>query len=264
MKLLNGSDIVDFVKPRQLHQARRLRQAKGVTPYLVIIAVSPNLASQTYIRYKQRYADDIEVTVKIIETTRDDVQEVINVCNADKNIHGIIVQLPIAIDDIEVLLNSIAPEKDVDGLGVQSIYDSATATAIQWLLAGYNIEPREKNAIILGNGRLVGGPLARLWEKSGYRFDVLEKGDDLMQLRKADLIVSATGVPGILKNELVPIGAIVIDAGVADVEGVIVGDADPSLYERSDLAITPKKGGVGPLTIAALFDNVLRAAEKAK
>ncbi len=262
MKFLNGNDLVEFILPRQLHQSRRVLQAGGVVPRLAIITIDPNLASQKYVEYKQRYAQDIEVEILPISSGVDTLQEDIQACNNDDSVHGIIVQLPVGVKNIDTFLDMIAPQKDVDGLGKEAHYDAATATAIQWLLAGYNIELRDRNMVILGQGKLVGAPLAKMWQRSGYRFMTLQEGDDLTQLRRADIIISATGVPGILTSELVSIGALVVDAGTTEVNGGLAGDASPELYQRDDLTITPKTGGVGPLTIAALFDNVLRAAEQ--
>ena len=145
---------------------------------------------------------------------------------------------------------------------MNAVLDPATPLAIIWLVAGYNVDLIAKRIAIVGNGRLVGAPLARIWTNSGYDvtvFDV-DSQDMQSQLPEFDIIVTATGVPGLITSDVVKHDAVVIDAGTAAEHGKIVGDIAPDLRERDDLTITPEKGGVGPLTVAALFDNVIQAA----
>ena len=173
------------------------------------------------------------------------------------------LQLPLANpDQTDELINLISPTKDVDGLGERAKWDPTTATAINWLVAGYNINLSGRKIAIVGQGRLVGGPLTKMWRNSGY--DVTPLDDTCRNLTDAladkDVVVTATGVPGLIKPDMLKHGAVVIDAGVADDNGQTVGDLDPEVYQRNDLIITPQKGGVGPLTIAALMDNVIRAS----
>lgn len=263
-KLLSGAELVGYIKERQARQVRALRQASHIFPRLVIIKcdqTSPVI--DTYVRLKQRYGDDI-----LIETVVETLDETampgkIDMLNQDQTVHGIIVQLPLSKPDkTDEIVNRIAPNKDVDGLGKNAAFDSATAKAINWLLAGYGVELLGKKIVIVGNGRLVGGPLARMWQASGYHVTVLDsKYPDSHQLIKAsDIIVSATGVPHLITTDMVGIGATIIDAGTASEDGVIVGDVDERVRQRDDIMITPEKGGVGPLTIAALFDNVIAIA----
>jgi methylenetetrahydrofolate dehydrogenase (NADP+)/methenyltetrahydrofolate cyclohydrolase len=135
--------------------------------------------------------------------------------------------------------------------------------AINWLLAGYAIDLKDKKIAIVGNGRLVGAPLARIWKESGYDIEVLSRStEDIASiLRQSNVIVTATGVPHLITSEMIAIGSVVVDAGTASEEGRIVGDIDEALRSRDDLTITPEKGGVGPLTVAGLFDNVITAAQ---
>jgi methylenetetrahydrofolate dehydrogenase (NADP+)/methenyltetrahydrofolate cyclohydrolase len=264
-RLLNGSELADYIKERQARQVRALRQASHVFPKLVIIksrGASPVI--DTYVRMKGRYGDDIQVETEVLTLSEDEMPAEIARLNADAAVHGMIIQLP--LDDTnrtDEIVNLVAPEKDVDGLGKDAQFDSATALAINWLLAGYAVELKNKKLTIVGKGRLVGAPLAQLWEKSGYDVTVLDRSRDDMAdvLRVSDVIVTATGVPRLITSIMVPAGATVVDAGTASEDGVIVGDVDPELRERDDLKITPEKGGVGPLTIVALFDNVIQAAQ---
>lgn len=265
-KLLNGTELVGYIEERQARQVRALRQASHIFPRLVIIkstAASPVI--DTYIRMKQRYGEEILIETMVEVLDDDDMIAAIDRLNEDPQVHGIIVQLPINdITKTEDIVNRIAPEKDVDGLGKQAQFDSATATAIDWLLAGYAIELKGKKLTIVGNGRLVGAPLAHMWRESDYAVTVLDRshGDITDALRESDVIVTATGVPRLITTEMVPIGATIVDAGTASEEGGIVGDVDPSVRTRDDIKITPEKGGVGPLTITALFDHVIQSAAR--
>jgi methylenetetrahydrofolate dehydrogenase (NADP+)/methenyltetrahydrofolate cyclohydrolase len=265
-KLLSGAELVGYIQERQARQVRALRQASHIFPRLVIIkstATSPVI--DAYIQMKQRYAEEILIETAVETLSEADMPAAITRLNADPLVHGIIVQLPLAdLSKTDEIVNLISPEKDVDGLGEAAHYDSATATAINWLLSGYAVDLRDKAITIVGNGRLVGAPLAHIWQQSGYTVTVLDDtAKDIADvLRKSDVIVSATGVPRLITSEMVQIGATVVDAGTASENGVIVGDVDPAVRNRDDLKITPEKGGVGPLTIAALCDAVIQAATK--
>jgi 5,10-methylene-tetrahydrofolate dehydrogenase/methenyl tetrahydrofolate cyclohydrolase len=265
VKILNGSELAGYIEERQARQVRALRQASHVFPKLVIIkSKGASAVIDTYVRMKRRYGDDIRVETEILTLSEDEMPAEIARLNADDSVHGVIIQLPLDDKDrTEEIVNLVAPEKDVDGLGKDARFDSATALAISWLLAGYAVELKNKKLTIVGRGRLVGAPLARMWEKSGYDVTVLDRShDDISEiLRASDVIVSATGVPRLITPMMVSVGATVVDAGTASENGVIVGDIDPALRERDDLKITPEKGGVGPLTIVALFDNVIQAAQ---
>lgn len=266
-KLLSGAELAGYIKERQARQVRGLRQAAGVFPRLAVIrSTSASPVIDTYIRVKQRYGSDILIDTVVETLDEADMPAAIRRLNADESIHGIIVQLPLKdpgrTDDI---VNLIAPAKDVDGLGQNAEFTSATAEAINWLLAGYGIDLSTKRITIVGNGRLVGAPLAELWRGSGFNVVVLDdkSGDITPTLQQSSVIVSATGVPRLITSDMLPIGAAVVDAGTTSENGVITGDIDPRVYdERDDLTITPPKGGVGPLTVAALYDHVIVAARR--
>lgn len=265
-KLLNGTELVGYIKERQARQVRALRQAHHVFPKIVIIkGVNVSPVIDTYVRMKQRYGDDILIESEVITLDDDAMPAAIERYNDDPMIHGIIVQLPINdVAKTNDIVDRIAPGKDIDGLGRDAVFDSATAIAINWLLAGYGIELRGKKIAIVGRGKLVGTPLAKMWQASGYDVTVIDREfpDMNSALMASDVIVTATGMPRLITSNIVPIGATVVDAGTASEEGGIVGDVDPAVRERDDIKITPEKGGVGPLTIAALFDNVITAATR--
>ncbi len=261
MKMLNGAELASYIKPRQAKQVRALRQSEGIEPRLAIIVAKNDPVIDTYVKLKQQYGEDILVDVEVHRVSQGEALETIKDLNARDDVHGIIVQLPVANpEDTDKIVNAVAKEKDVDGLGLDALFDPATPQAINWLLIGYNKELKDKKIVIVGHGRLVGEPLYRMWSKLGYDVTVVDREDDLVaELRGADIIIAATGQPGLIKSEMIPIDAIVVDAGVASEGGKTVGDLDDSVYDRDDLTITPRVGGVGPLTVAALFDNIIRS-----
>ena len=263
MRELNGSELAGFIKERQAKQVRALRQAWHINPRLAIVTDVENPVIETYMRLKQRYGADILVDVEIHRVPAGGALEVIQELNNRDDVQGIILQLPISNpDQTEELLESIREDKDVDGLRKRAIFQAATPTAISWLLAGYGVDLKGKKVAIVGRGRLVGAPLEKMWLKSGVDVTVFEKGDDLSQLINYDIIVSATGVPGLIKSQMIKAKAVVVDAGTASENGKIVGDVSEEARQRDDVIITPKKGGVGPLTVSALFDNVITACLK--
>ena len=263
MRELNGSELAGFIKERQAKQVRALRQAWHINPRLAIVTDVENPVIETYMRLKQRYGADILIDVEIHRVPAGGALEVIQELNNRDDVQGIILQLPISnSDQTDELLESIREDKDVDGLRKRAIFQAATPTAISWLLAGYGVDLKNKKVAIVGRGRLVGAPLEKMWLKSGVDVTVFEKGDDLSQLINYDIIVSATGVPGLIKSQMVKAKAVVVDAGTASENGKIVGDVSEEARQRNDVIITPKKGGVGPLTVSALFDNVITACLK--
>ena len=263
MKLLNGSELAQYIKERQAKQVRGLRQAWKVFPKLAIIQTSDNPVIDTYVRLKKTYGEDILIDVESHRVNEDEALELIQQLNTDASVHGIIVQLPLADPSrTEELLEAVAPEKDVDALGSRAVLDPATPMAINWLLAGYNVDLNSKEIVIVGEGRLVGAPLARMWRNSGYKVTVVnEPTDELASIvQGADIVVTATGSAGLITSDMLRPETVVVDAGTSSEGGRIIGDVATDVRERHDLTITPEKGGVGPLTICALFDNVIRTA----
>ena len=263
MRELNGSELAGFIKERQAKQVRALRQAWHINPRLAIVTDVENPVIEMYMRLKQRYGADILIDVEIHRVPAGGALEVIQELNNRDDVQGIILQLPISnSDQTDELLESIREDKDVDGLRKRAIFQAATPTAISWLLAGYGVDLKNKKVAIVGRGRLVGAPLEKMWLKSGVDVTVFEKGDDLSQLIDYDIITSATGVPGLIKSQMIKPKAVVIDAGTASENGKIIGDVSEEVRQRNDVIITPKRGGVGPLTVSALFDNVITACLK--
>ncbi len=265
MRLLSGSDLAGFIKERQARQVRGLRQASHVAPKLAIVQANQTPVIDTYVRLKQAYGADILVDVEPHVVDQAKALETIRALNADPSVHGIIVQLPVTDpEQTDELVNAVDPAKDVDGLGRDPHFDPATPTAITWLLAGYNVELRGKKIVIVGQGRLVGKPLAQMLRDSGLDVHTADAStQDLPMLtRSAEVLITATGQAGLIKSDMIRPGAVVVDAGVATDAGKLVGDLAADVRERDDLIITPPKGGVGPLTVCALFENVIAAAQR--
>lgn len=257
MKELNGRELAGYIKERQARQVRQLR-AQGVKPKLAIFYDNDSPVIAKYMSLKQKYGADIDVEVEVVRISAADAEARLREAAEDAGVTGIIVQLPLAECAMEIL-DLIPPVKDVDGLRGES--DTATAMAIHWLLTGYGVELTGKKLAIVGHGKLVGAPLEKMWRESNYDVTVFDKGSDLNSLTDYDVIVTATGVPGLIKSEMIKTGGVIVDAGTASEGGVIKGDLDDAARERDDLTLTPKIGGVGPLTVAMLFEKVIRAAK---
>jgi bifunctional protein folD len=273
MRFLNGAELRDFIKERQAKQVRALRQSWRVFPKLVIFYSSKSPVTETYMRLKEKYGEDILIEVERRKVDVELMKEEIQKANLDENVHGIIVQLPLenksgeklSKNETEAILSEISKEKDVDGLN-GSDFIPATAQAINWLLAGYNISLEGKKVAIVGQGRLVGAPLSKMFEKSGVmvsKFDEFNNEEMVKTLKDFDVVITAVGKPGLITSETLKSKAVVVDAGTASEGGEIKGDvSDEVRKNRKDLTITPIKGGVGPLTVASLIDNVIIAARK--
>lgn len=265
MKVLSGSDLAGFIKERQSKAVRSLRQAHKIVPTLAIVRTNSDPVVDSYMRLKSKYGADIFVDVQVHDVLQKQAIETISKLNDDPAIHGIIVQIPLPDPtQTDTILNAVAPQKDVDGLGNKAILDPATPMAISWLLSGYNITMTGKNIVIVGNGRLVGKPLAKMWKNSGLNVSVADsKVANLSEIvQKADILICATGVPGLITSEMVNPEGVMVDAGVATDKNGLVGDISASVRQLPNISITPEKGGVGPLTVCALFENVIRAAQQ--
>jgi methylenetetrahydrofolate dehydrogenase (NADP+)/methenyltetrahydrofolate cyclohydrolase len=266
MKLLNGAEIAGFIKERHARQVRALRSQK-IYPKLAIVQTKDDPVINTYVRLKREYGSDIGVEVEHHKIAQAGVPQLLNTLSNKADVHGIIVQLPLEDPaQTDEIVNMVPPAKDVDALGQSSKFDPATPMAILWLLNGYNVDLPTKRILLIGRGKLVGAPLERILKSSGYVVEVIDREIPNLaeKTKEADVIITATGSPAILYPDMIKQGAVVVDAGVASEEGKTVGDLAPEVYQRDDLTLTPEKGGVGPLTVCALFENVIRAAQDAK
>lgn len=265
MKILNGKELAEFIKERQGHQVRGLRQAHGIEPKLAIIVTVNNPVIDVYVRLKKGYGADVLVDVDVHRVRQAELPKLLEELNMNDSVHGIIVQLPLEdTSQTDEIVNLVAPEKDVDALGANAEFEPATPMAIMWLLAGYNVDLNGKEVLLIGRGKLVGAPLEKILTDSGVNVRIADRTTENIKQEAiaSDVIITAAGSPAILFPDMIKEGAVVVDAGVASEDGKTVGDVAPEVYDRDDLTITPVKGGVGPLTVCALFENVIRAAQR--
>ena len=265
MKILDGRELASYIENRQLKEVSTLRINYKKIPKLAIVQLKDDPIIDIYVKLKKKYGEDIGIAVEGHHPAQSDAINSIKKLNDDTSVDGIIVQLPIEDPtQTDEILNSVAIDKDVDALAQGTHFDPATPTAILWLLAGYNIDLNGKHILIIGNGKLVGQPLNKMLKSSGQQVTVADiNTHNLKELSlQSDVIITATGSPGVLKSDMIQAGTIVIDAGVTTDKGKTVGDLDEDVYLRQDLTMTPLKGGVGPLTICSLFANVIKSAQK--
>jgi len=263
-KMLNGKDLSDYIKLRQAKDVRSLNQSLNLHPKLAIIQAKDDPAINVYVRLKQRYGSEIGVEVVAYKIQQSEIKDKIEVLNKDESVHGIIIQLPIEDESkTEDLINLVAREKDVDALAKKTDFDPATPVAILWLLAGYNVSLKDKKVLLIGRGKLVGAPLEKMLKTSDIDLTVADrKTEDLKTLCLiSDIIITATGKPGLITPNMIKPGTVVVDAGTASEDGGLVGDLSDNVYDMDNITLTPKKGGVGPLTVCALFENVIKAVK---
>ena len=259
---ISGKQIAETKELEHLIRVKSLKE-KGIIPKLAIIQTLPSSVIEMYVKVKKEYGKRIEVLVEHYNLDWKDVQNKIQELNEDNLVHGIIVQLPISnMLKKDETIEHVNSKKDIDGLGVESRYMPPTVKAILTLLYTYVPNLENKKIALVGNGSLVGSPLSKELTKKSISFDLFIKDDNLNILNTYDIIISATGVPGLIHNNCVKEGAYVFDAGTAEDGETIHGDASDELYERNDIFITPVKGGIGILTVRSLFDNLLQSCEE--
>jgi len=266
VKSLSSKELVAAIRERQEQAVVALRRQGYAQPRLAIISTLDHAASSVYMRKKKQYGESLGIAVDIHRIAQDKASALLMQLNDDPAVHGIIIQLPLERpEETDALIAAIAPHKDVDGLGPEALFEPATPLAILWLIAGHDIDLHGKKVLLIGRGKLVGAPLERMLQADNVDVTVATRQtlDLKAETLKADVIITATGKAGIVTPDMVRPGTVIVDAGVAGEGGKTVGDVASEVYERDDLIITPPKGGVGPLTVCALFENTIRACEAA-
>ncbi len=249
-------------------------------PTLAIVQVGDRADSNSYINQKKIFGEKIGVKTWHLKFTEDvgqeKVIEEIKNLNLDPEIQGIIAQLPLPEGwDKKSVINSIAPEKDVDGLtavnqekfyaGDASAFVPATARGVMTMLDFYNISITGKKAVVVGRSELVGKPIAQLLKMRGAEVEVCHRQtlDVPAVTRTADVLVVAAGNPKMIKVDFVKERSVVVDVGInKTLDGVLCGDVDFENVKDKVQAISPVPGGVGPLTVLSLFENLLLASKK--
>lgn len=233
-------------------KVQRLKE-KGIVPHLVSIIVGDNPASRLYIALKQKAAWRIGAKLTAVSldqnTSAEKVIEIIKKFNKDRKIQGIMVQLPLPgklAEAKERIVNLIDPQKDVDGLRKDSQYIHPTAKAVMQII---EVAPPAKTICVIGEKGMVGSALIKEIKKTKLRL--------IKDFSNADILVSATGKPGLVTAGMVKEGAAVIDVGSPK------GDVSPSVFKKAGF-ITPVPGGVGPVTISSLLENLIASAEKTR
>lgn len=261
------------------------KEVKGFTskgfrpPALAVILVGNDPASEIYVSNKRKACEKVGIKSLFYHLPEDTSEEkllgLIYELNVNEEVDGILVQLPLPkhIDQTRVIL-SISPEKDVDGFHpenmgklVSQIEDGfipCTPLGIDILLRHYGIDVKGKDVTIVGAGFIVGRPLSllMLWRNATVSVCHIHTKDIKKFTREADILISATGVPHLIKEDMVKEGAVVVDVGISRLNGKIVGDVDFENVKKKASAITPVPGGVGPMTVTALLLNTLKAYKK--
>ncbi len=240
--------------------------SSSVILHLVIIQVGNRPDSDAFIRSKKAFAQKIgarETHIQLpLESTQEEVQEKIRNANIDTSVHGIIVQLPLPPHmNPDVIVETIDPLKDVDGLTSSTKFRAATARGIQELLDFYNISIKGKKVTVFGRSKLVGKPIADMCMKQGASVTVCsrETEGNLEKARTSDILIVAIGQPLFINKDFIHDGHIVIDVGITRVNDALVGDVDFNAVKDSVSMITPVPGGVGQMTVLALFENLYDA-----
>ena len=273
---IDGKAFSQTVLEKIREEHSQLKEKYGKPAGLAVVIVGNNPASQVYVKNKIRacenvgfYSENIELDENISE--KELLQE-IDKLNKNDRINGILVQLPLPVHINELkIIDSISPEKDVDGFHVSNIgkmvigdetgFLSCTPYGIMQLLEEYKIEIAGKDAVIIGRSNIVGKPMALMLIQKGATVQVCNSNtkDLRKKLNEADIIIVAAGVPKLLKKEDVKEGAVVIDVGINRVDGKICGDVDYEEVAEKTSYITPVPGGVGPMTIASLIKNTFKS-----
>lgn len=286
--MIDGKYTSEKIKNEISQQVRNIIANGGKVPHLAAILVGTDGASQTYVGHKERSCKEVGFNSTVLRfdesITEPELLDVIYKLNADKEIDGLIVQLPLPSHiDEQKIIEAIDPAKDVDGfhpanvgkmmLGLPSLLPATPAGIIR-LLREYNIETQGKNCVIIGRSNIVGRPLANLLSQKGQFADCTvtlchSRTKNIEEFtKKADIIVAALGSPGFLKGDMIKEGAVVIDVGITRVADEskksgyrLMGDTEFDTVAPKCSYITPVPGGVGPMTIVSLLSNTLQSAQ---
>ncbi len=277
MELINGKELAKEIRTNLKKRVDELKE-QNVYPKLAVIMVGDDKASSVYVRNKSRACDEIgiefEEYLKDANTTQEELISLIKELNSRKDVNGILLQSPIPKGlDIREAFNAIDYTKDVDGfnpvnVGKLSIgedsFISCTPYGVIKMLEKYNIPVEGKRAVIIGRSNIVGKPLIQcLLNKNATVTVCHSRTKNIKEITKeADIIVAALGKAKFVTEDMVKEGAVVIDVGInRNEDGKLVGDVDFENVSKKASYITPVPGGVGPMTIAMLMNNVVKAAE---
>ena len=274
-KIISGKDIAQAI----LDSAKTEINKLSVPPKLVIISYNANKASSQYIRLKTEKAAEVGIECSKLDWSSQDLDScklAMQKLASDGSVDGIIVQLPVTgLDNFQDVLNLIPASKDVDGLSEASLISlkenkqvliPATPKAILEIIEKENIELNNKNILIIGQGKLVGLPLGIILKNKRLNITTADASTNSLSdlTTDADIIISATGSPKLLTGDMVKDGVIVLDAGAAESDGRTVGDVDYESVEPKCSLISKVPGGIGPVTVACLLQNVVEASKNSQ
>lgn len=276
-EIINGKDLAQELRLNMKDEVTELKQ-KGVNPHLTVVLVGDNPASRSYVKGKEKAAAEVGISSSVIElpasTSEEELLNLIHKLNEDNTVNGILVQLPLPnhISEQKVI-DTINPDKDVDGfhpinvgkmmLG-EDTFLPCTPYGIITMLKSRNIDVEGKHAVIIGRSNIVGKPVGQLLLNENATVTYCHSRTSNLKefTSKADILVVAIGRPNVITAEDIKEGAIVIDVGINRLEtGKLTGDVDfESAVEKASY-ITPVPKGVGPMTIAMLLKNTIKAAK---
>jgi methylenetetrahydrofolate dehydrogenase (NADP+)/methenyltetrahydrofolate cyclohydrolase len=276
-RIIDGRGIAAAVRGEVRGRVQVLRQLTGQAPGLAAVLVGEDPASATYVRSKVKACGEVGIASRHLRPPSDiaqaDLLALVRALNADPAIHGILVQLPLPTPlDERAVLESVAPEKDVDGFTFGNVgrlvenqprFVPCTPAGILELLDREQVALQGRRAVVVGRSEIVGKPVALLLLHRHATVTICHSrtADLAAETRRADILIAAAGRPRLITGDMVKPGAVVIDVGINRVEGKLVGDVDFESAAAIASAITPVPGGVGPMTVAMLLRNTLRAFE---
>lgn len=276
MKLIDGKALATEVRASLKNDVQELK-SKGITPILAVILVGDDKASQIYVRNKNKACQDVGIKYEEFlldkDTTMEKLLSLIETLNNREDVYGILLQSPLPKHlNADEAFRKISPEKDVDGFNPVNVgrlclkqdgFVSCTPAGIMKMFEKYNINLEGKNAVVLGRSNIVGKPMSLCLLNNDATVTICHsKTQNLAEITKnADILVVALGKPKFVTKDMVKDGAVVIDVGINRTENGIVGDVDFENVKEKTSYITPVPGGVGPMTIAMLMNNVVKAAK---
>lgn len=279
-RIIDGRELAAQVRAEVNSEISLLKAKTGLTPGLAVVLVGDDPASRVYVRNKGKACEEVGIRsfqhTLPADTTEEDLLALIKKLNGSKDVHGILVQLPLPSNiDEEAVLEAVSPQKDVDGFHPYNVgrltigrplLQPCTPCGVMRMIESIGVDISGKEAVVVGRSNIVGKPMAlMLLHKNATVTICHSRTRDIAQkVLSADIIIAAVGRAGFVKGEWVKDGAVVIDVGInRTAEGKLVGDVDFEGASKRASFITPVPGGVGPMTIAMLLKNTVEAAKRA-
>ncbi len=279
MQILDGKALSQKITQKVKEETQELKERHGIIPGLAVILVGDDPASHTYVKMKESACEKVgfySIVHKMpASINQEEIEETIRMMNNNPNIHGILVQLPLPQHiDTTRILELIDPSKDVDGFHPYNFgrlmegldtFAPCTPLGVMEMLAAYDIDPKGMDVCVVGASNIVGKPMAALLLNANATVDIchIYTKDLQSHTKKADMVVVGVGKPNLITADMVKDGAVVVDIGINKLpDGKLVGDVDFENVSKKASYITPVPGGVGPMTIAMLLKNTLKAAKQ--